>query len=1346
MGNDIEIRVRVANNTASGLAAVNRSLNRLRDEARDAGRGLDGLTARATVASAALRGLKDSAQDAARALRSLNTAARTTDTRLTNLSDRSRTLRSDTDELDGSMRRLTGTLGQVQGNLGTIRTSGGNAGNSMNQLKKAALLLSPALIPIAAAATPIVAGLGAAAVAIGAFGLAIGGQIASMAKASEAQKKYKEAVKEHGKTSQEAAKAENDYLKTVRQMDPATRQAAAAFTVFKDEYKAWTVSLAGDTMPVVTKSFAVFGGLLPRLSPLIRGTSAELNRLMTVLAGGVNSAGFERLMSSFAEFASGALAKATDGLVRFMRTMSGGGGSSQFTEFLAYVREVGPQVGEALGNLSRALIHVVAAASDAGVGILSAVNAFAKLVNAIPTEVLSNLLQFVVVFKAVQLAAAGLGGAGGALAGFGASLAAMQAASVAAGGGLTGLVAAFNSLSRAAKVTLLASGIGILVVALSELSDMGKQAPPDVDKLTTSLRELGSTGKVTGEAAKAFGKDLDGLYDRVRSLTDPSTTDDIQQFIVTLGGLGDWDSTPVKDAKENIDAIDKALAGLVKNGQADLAAEALKRLTAEYGKGGRDTKEFAKNLDDYKAAIKDAKFEQQLAAQAMGLFGEQAQQTSAKLAEQKQSADGLRQAIQALNDVNRAGLGGMIAFEASIDAAAKAAQENAGALSMTHGVLDLNSEKAQKAATALQDLASKTDAAATSARESGSSWETVNGIYERGRAALMKNAQAMGLSRSEAAALADQILKIPNKTSVIKMNKEDAQRGLEAFNAEVKRTPSARKVTLQTLSKGAEAILEGFGLKVKRLPNGKVTVTAMAGQALSQVRGVKSAVDSLYSKSITITAHYRKDGASFLGASGRYAAGGKVRGYASGGDVQAYPDGGYVQGPGSGTSDDIVTMLGSGNVVRSSNTEFIVNARQTAKHRRLLELINSDQLPRFAKGGLTKRQKAAQAQAKAEREARSGARGDLTISHFGRMAGYKTSEIIGQLGRPDNLGSLVNALNSWRSIIMKSTHGGQEKSLLRALDSAGRKLLSWEKQLTKVSASLEKAKDKLDSLKSAASQLSDGVKSGVLSSANITRGASGEGPVTVASVMGGLTASRDKATSFSKALAALKKKGLSSTLLQQIAEAGIEGGGLETAGALLRASSSEIKSMNSLQSQIGGAASSAGKTTSDAVFGAQIKAQQAYVNMLTRSQGRLEKSMEKLAKSMEKLIEKAFKGKAAGGVIGAASGGARGSWTMVGEHEPELVRLPFGSRVYSGPDTRRKQQAAWTSMLNTPRGMRHAQGQGAAVGAGGGGRQVIEVVVNLDGRIVARQIIDPMRAEIAARGGSVQRTLGQGAG
>ncbi|MFB7421639.1 hypothetical protein ACFC1L_44650, partial [Streptomyces sp. NPDC056210] len=126
-----------------------------------------------------------------------------------------------------------------------------------------------------------------------------------------------------------------------------------------------------------------------------------------------------------------------------------------------------------------------------------------------------------------------------------------------------------------------------------------------------------------------------------------SAVDRVQQCIVTLGGLGSWDSTPVKEGKENLDAVDKALAGMVSSGNADLAAAALRELTAEYGKGGRDTAQFTQQLDDYESAIADAAFEQRLAAQSMGLFGEQAVATKEHLDGLKLGLDGQRESLHA---------------------------------------------------------------------------------------------------------------------------------------------------------------------------------------------------------------------------------------------------------------------------------------------------------------------------------------------------------------------------------------------------------------------------------------------------------------------------------------------------------------------------------------------------------------------------------------------------------------------------------------------------------------------------------------------------------------------------
>ncbi|MFC8408541.1 hypothetical protein ACFUG9_34000 [Streptomyces griseoincarnatus] len=455
--------------------------------------------------------------------------------------------------------------------------------------------------------------------------------------------------------------------------------------------------------------------------------------------------------------------------------------------------------------------------------------------------------------------------------------------------------------------------------------------------------------------------------------------------------------------------------------------------------------------------------------------------------------------------------------------------------------------------------------------------------------------------------------------------------------------------------------------------------------------------------------------------------GGPVQRRADGGALQHFPNGGPVEGPGGPRSDSIFATFASGGSAMVSDTEYVVQSSAVKKYGLpLLDALNRGTL-KLAGGGVTKKEAAA----------RKEAWSDLTLSRFGKAAGYVRSEFRRDLGGPDSLSALVSSLNQWRSVAMKATHGGTEKNLLRVLDQSGGLLLKWQKQLTSSTASLEKAREKLNALRSAASQLATSVKSGVLNSANITR-RQGDGPVTVASVMGGLTASRDKATAFSKALADLRKKGLSSALIQQIGEAGIEGGGLETAGALLNASKSEIKSLNSLQSQINSAAAAAGKTTADAVYGAQIAAQERTVRALTTTVRTLTSKMDKLAAAMEKVFERAFKSKATGGIIGAASGGARSSWTLVGEHAPELVRLPFGSRVYSGPDTRRMQQQAWASMLTTPKsGARHAP-------AGQERARPVEIVIRSGGSQLDDAIVAIIRKSVAASGGDVQAHLGQG--
>ncbi|MEU8316709.1 hypothetical protein, partial [Micromonospora sp. NPDC049033] len=474
------------------------------------------------------------------------------------------------------------------------------------------------------------------------------------------------------------------------------------------------------------------------------------------------------------------------------------------------------------------------------------------------------------------------------------------------------------TLSRTTRLAIAGTGIGLLVIALASLAEAGQQGPANVDRMTTSLGNFAETGKVSGEAAKVLGSDLKGFGEALRGLARPSQVAQIQQGLVSLIGM---DSTPVKRWKQTLDDVDKSLASMVASGNGDLAAQVFARLAAEAEKQGLTTAELEKELGDYRAALANAKFEQELAAAAMGIFGAQAQATQQKLAAQKQSTDGLRQSYHELNNAVLMARGGMRGMEAAIDAAAEALKQN--------GVgLDINTAKGRANQEALDNIASSTMKAAESARESGASWETVNGIYSRGTSALVKHAQAMGLDASEARALAADILKIPDShTTQIEMRREDALAGLNAVISKIKATPSAKSVTVSALTQSAMTLLTNLGYKVTRLPDGRVTVTARTGTAISNIAAVQRARDALRDKTITITTARVNKITTYSEAI-----------YLSkqqSGERRAR--GGLVRGPGSTTSDSIPTWL--------SDSEYVIKASSVARYGTgFLDAVNEGRL------------------------------------------------------------------------------------------------------------------------------------------------------------------------------------------------------------------------------------------------------------------------------------------------------------------------------------------------------------------------------------------------------------------
>lgn len=865
---DIRIRINFDDgNIAARSAATAAALNSVRDAAQDTARALLSLAARARTTARQLDELTNSARRTNTALRGLDRRAQSLDSRLDGLSTRTRTLRSDMDDLDGSVTRVSGHLGGLRGSIGTLNQAADRSSGGTRRLMMAAIGLATALIPIGASLAPIAVGLSAAGAGTIAYGLAIASQVAQLTEAAEAQKKYDEAVREHGRGSQEAAKAQLAQQQILKEMTPATREAAAALTVLKEDYRDWSDELSDDTMPVVTKSLQLFTAALPRAAPMVRGMSGELEHLLDVAAGGMQTPGFDRFVEKLDDAASGALARMTSGLVDFTQALDTGQVNSDVQEFFDFAHEVGPEVADTLSSIARACLHLLVAASDMGVSVLGAVDAVADLINAIPEEALSTFIQ---AYAALKLLSLGIGlvstaASAGAVTRLAAYFAVMRAAGVG-----TTLSATAASMTRAQKAAV---GLGVLAIAaigIDRLADSARGAPPDVDRLTTSLKNLYRTGEFTGELKKTFGS-VDGLVKKFKQLE--QSTKDQEEYVDSFGkhGIDALDDLrrsayelfdDFRDGEDSLSALeddfkglDEALASMASSGYSRQAAQDFDMMKTALKEAGYSTKEINEQFPKYQDAVAALKAEQELAALGMGVFGQQAIATKGKLDAQKASADGLRQSIVALNDVNRAAGSAMSAFEQSIDDATKAAKEHAGVLKMRDGELDLGTGKARDAEKVLSALAANTDAAATAARDQGKSWKYVNGVYQEGRETFIKAADDMGLTRQQAEALADSYLKIPDKKStLLEMRTEDAVAGLDAVIQKIEDTPNAKSVKVDALTSDAVALLESLGFTVTELPDGRFEVTAETGSAKGKLDNLKETRDGINDKTITLDA------------------------------------------------------------------------------------------------------------------------------------------------------------------------------------------------------------------------------------------------------------------------------------------------------------------------------------------------------------------------------------------------------------------------------------------------------------------------------------------------------------
>ena len=284
---------------------------------------------------------------------------------------------------------------------------------------------------------------------------------------------------------------------------------------------------------------------------------------------------------------------------------------------------------------------------------------------------------------------------------------------------------------------------------------------------------------------------------------------------------------------------------------------------------------------------------------------------------------------------------------------------------------------------------------------------------------------------------------------------------------------------------------------------------------------------------------------------------------------------------------------------------------------------------------------------------------------------------------------LRSKLQSITKALPDNVKSGYGKTLRKAIGQL-------EGLVTKHDAVVKKlatAQGKLDDLVKARNKAASDITSGILQEANITSGHADVNSVSAITV--GLQQAVKATQAFQANIAKLKKSGLRSDLLQQIADAGVDAGGA-TAAALAKATPAELKRINDLQAQLAKSATATGNTVGDALYSAGIRAAQGLVAGLKSQEAAIEKTMRKIAEGMLTTTKKAHKTKS-----------PSRAFHDIGVMDGEGLRLGFASMAAKIRDTFRSVAEGALDIaagLNGALPLTPSAGQLSAVYAGGGGR------------------------------------------
>ncbi|MFD7867311.1 phage tail tape measure protein [Streptomyces sp. NPDC059783] len=438
--------------------------------------------------------------------------------------------------------------------------------------------------------------------------------------------------------------------------------------------------------------------------------------------------------------------------------------------------------------------------------------------------------------------------------GFGAALRGVTAA---AGTGLRGAMGGLvGVLGGPWGVALTAAtiGLGVLASRQQKAAAAAAEHQQQISSLSQALRE--SNGAVDENVRAIAAENLMSQKIKTRLDGEQRLVDIARKAKVPMSQLVDAytnQGTSLSKLEKQLGAASKAQKEWVLDAETGVGGWAF----TEQGQAAEDLRESLGGLGgDFKKAAADAKsFNEGVNGAGSTTAYDRLKDAVSALADKTADADSRTRALRDALDLLSGGSVSLQAAQARVNEAITNANEALGAgidkadgwgkaLVGMNGALDTTTRNGQQLFSTLDTIADSSSSAAVAAYDFAQSQgktvpqsiQAATREMETARASAIKLAQGYGLSKAQAAAVADAMGLIPGRVSILLQTEgvDTALAELLGVQAEFERLPKAKTIKVDALGSEAKKELEDIGYKIKLIPGTreyKITAPTKAARA-----------------------------------------------------------------------------------------------------------------------------------------------------------------------------------------------------------------------------------------------------------------------------------------------------------------------------------------------------------------------------------------------------------------------------------------------------------------------------------------------------------------------------------